>query len=61
VKPVFRFLGVDETFPAGDIRHKNVGWNRTRVEPEVYEYLNDYFAPHNRALFDLLGRTFPWG
>ncbi|MEW6078822.1 MAG: sulfotransferase domain-containing protein [Thermodesulfobacteriota bacterium] len=60
IKPVFQFLEVDEAFPVDGIEHKNIGWNRTRVEPEVYEYLNDYFAPHNRELYSLLGRSFPW-
>src|SRR4030066_415696 len=50
LKQVFRFLGVDETFKCSNLSPRHVGKNKTPVPPEVYEYLNEYFKPHNRRL-----------
>jgi|WetSurSiteA1Bulk_404760.scaffolds.fasta_scaffold10766_4 hypothetical protein len=60
MKLVCHFLEVDATYQVRDMKPKNVGWNRTGVAPEVYEYLNDYFASHNWELYRLLGKTFHW-
>jgi hypothetical protein len=57
---VFGFLGVDEGFEVKDTKPVNVGKNRTDVPAEVYEYLRAYYAPHNEALYELIGRDFGW-
>ena len=60
LKQVFKFLGVDETFRCPDISPKYVGENKSPVPPEVYEYLNKYFRPYNRRLYNYLHRDFGW-
>ena len=59
LQQVFEFVGVDP-FEVRDLRPRNVASNKSRVEPEVYSYLNDYFRPHNRELYDLLGKDYRW-
>lgn len=61
LRKVFRFLGIDEKFEVADLKPRNVASNRTDVDAEVYEYLQDYFEPHNEELFAELGERFPWG
>lgn len=60
VKKVFEFVGVDAQFRIEDLSPKNVASNRRKVEPHVYEYLQEYFKTHNAALYDLLGRNYDW-
>ncbi|MFZ5908088.1 MAG: sulfotransferase domain-containing protein [Nitrospirota bacterium] len=60
LRQVFRFLEVNENFSVKDLTPRNVGWNRKEVDPEVYEYLNDYFSLPNQELYQLLGRDFHW-
>jgi hypothetical protein len=60
LKQVFKFLGVDETFRCPDTSPKYVGENKSPVPPEVYEYLDKYFRPHNRKLYKYLHRDFGW-
>ncbi len=57
---VFRFLGVDPAFSDINLRQYNVGANKQEVPSEVYDYLNEYFEPHNRALYAALGMNFDW-
>lgn len=60
LKEVFRFLSVDESFQAKNLKPLNIGKNRKRVDSEIYEYLTEYFVPHNRELYRLIGQTFDW-
>lgn len=60
LKEVYRFLGVDADFEIGDLSPKQVGFNREPVDAAVYDYLNDYYKPHNEALFRLIGKSFDW-
>lgn len=57
---VFEFVGVDTAFRVKDLKPRNVGKSRSKVDPEVYEYLNDYFLPHNQALYNLVGENYAW-
>ena len=59
LQQIFEFVGVDP-FEVRDLRPRNVASNKSKVEPEVYSYLNDYFRPHNRELYDLLGKDYRW-
>ena len=60
MKEVFSFLNVDENFEVSDIKPRNVGVNRTQINRAVYDYLNEYFSSHNRALYDLIGTNYRW-
>ena len=57
---VFGFLGVDDRFKVSNLTPQNLGRNRSYVSAEIYEYLNDYFLPHNKDLYDLIGEDFGW-
>ena len=59
LKQVYRFLELDYK-PIANLEPQNIGSNKTRVEPEIIEYLNDYFASPNEALFKALDRRFDW-
>lgn len=54
------FAGIDSSFAVKDSRPRNVAKNKEQVSAEVYEYLNNYFQPHNQTLYELLGKQFPW-
>ena len=60
LRQVFGFVGVDEGYTPDDLRPRNVGVNRSEVEPEVYEHLDRYFETHNSALYELVGEGFGW-
>ncbi len=60
LRSVFAFVGVDTAFKVADLTPRGVAINKTDVPPEVYAYLNDYFRPHNQALFEMLGRDLGW-
>jgi hypothetical protein len=54
------FTGVDSGFKVKDSRPRNVAKNKEQVSTEVYQYLNEYFKPHNEALYGLLGKNLGW-
>ncbi len=60
LRRVFGFAGVDEEFTVRDLRPRNVGSRKEDVPSGVYEYLNDFFRLHNRALYDLVGEDYGW-
>jgi len=41
-------------------RRYNAGRYRDRMAPETRASLEDYFAPHNERLYELLGQRFDW-
>jgi Sulfotransferase domain len=57
---VFEFIGVDKEFKIADLKPRNVASNRFEIEPKVYEYLNNFFLPHNQALYELVGQNYGW-
>lgn len=57
---VFRFVGVDTEFTIDDLTPRHVASYRTGTEPEVYDYLKEYFRPHNQALYELVGENYGW-
>ncbi len=59
LKQVYTFLEIDNK-PIANLEPQNIGSNRTRVEAEIIDYLNTYFAPHNESLFKALGTRFDW-
>lgn len=60
LREVFRFVDIDDEVRIRDLEPRNVGSNRSDVDPDVYDYLDEYFAPHNQALYDLIGNDFGW-
>ena len=60
LEKVFDFVGVDSTFRNRNYKNRSFSRNKTQVAPEVYQYLDDYFRPHNQELYALLGRDFGW-
>ena len=60
LKDVFVYLGVDQNYRPPDICPKNAGsYNRSEFSA-AYKKLLDYYAPHNKRLYDLLNRDFGW-
>lgn len=60
LRATFEFLGVDSDFQIPDLRPRSRGWPKEEVPAEVRKYLDDYFRPHNQALYELTGRDFGW-
>jgi len=57
---VFGFLGVDAGFRVGSLLPQNVRRNPSSVDGETREYLDGYFHPLNRALYELVGEDYGW-
>lgn len=57
---VFEFVGVNKGFKVKNLTPRNVAKDKGYVSPEVYEYLNRYFTPHNRQLYELVGKNYGW-
>jgi len=57
---VFDFLGVDKEFQVKCLKPRGVAPNKTKVSSDIYDYLDEYFYPHNQALYEFLGRKFNW-
>ena len=60
LRRVFEFVQVDTDFVAKDLVSRNVASNRRDIESGIYEYLKDYFAPHNQQLYELIGKDYEW-
>ena len=60
LKKVFNFLEIDSEVAIPDIAIKNANPNKKMVPDTVRSYLQDYFAPHNKALQNALGKDFGW-
>ncbi|MDZ7776481.1 MAG: sulfotransferase domain-containing protein [Bacteroidales bacterium] len=62
VKDTYRFLGIDSNFVPEDLASQNQGsYDNDQTTQEMLEWLYNYYRPHNEALFDYLGKRFPWG
>jgi hypothetical protein len=57
---VFHFLGLDTKSCIKNLTPRNVGSNRTQIDPHIYEYLENYFRPHNHDLYELIGQDLGW-
>jgi hypothetical protein len=60
VQEVLHFIGVDPDWRPPDLSPRGVAEDRTPVGEEVRDHLDEHFRPHNRRLYDLLGRDFGW-
>lgn len=58
---IFQFVDVTDSIKfVSDQKPKNVGSNKSPVDSSVREYLEDYYAPHNERLFEVLGERIDW-
>lgn len=60
LRRVFNFVGVDTGFKVKDLKPRNVAKNKSEVDPDIYGYLNNYFFPHNQALYEIVGKSYGW-
>jgi len=60
LRRIFQFVGVDTEFTVNDLKPRKVGRNRTEVDSRVYEYLEDFFRPHNEELYEIIGENYSW-
>ena len=60
LRRVLEFVGADPEFKIKDLEARNVATNRSNVDPKVYDYLNNYFLPHNQALYELIEKSYDW-
>jgi hypothetical protein len=60
LRRIFQFVGIDTAFTVKDLKPRNVGSNKTKIDPGVHEYLEDYFLFHNQKLYELIGKNYGW-
>lgn len=60
LRRICEFVGIDPEYKFANLKPVNVGKNRADVDPEVYDYLDSYFCPHNKELYELIGQDFAW-
>lgn len=57
---IYDFLNVDTEFKLKDLEPQNIRKRDTKVSQEIYNVLDAYFLPHNKSLYELIGKTFNW-
>lgn len=57
---IFNFVGVESSYQIQNLAPHNVGTNKAQVSQDVIDYLEDYFAPHNEMLYQLIDQDFRW-
>lgn len=60
LKIIYDFIGVNSNIEIENLHPQNVGTNKTEVDQNIIDYLNNYFFPHNQELYELLGESFDW-
>ena len=61
LKQVQAFLGLPERgLDIEVVQGRNVGGYQQQMDPQTRRRLQVYFEPHNRRLYDYLGRDFGW-
>ena len=56
---IFDFLGLPP-FKVENLKNRNVGNYKERMNEDTRKFLIEYFEPHNERLFKLLQRRFDW-
>jgi hypothetical protein len=59
LRQVYDFVGVNPGFKINDLKPQN-GAIKSDIDPDLYKYLSEYFAPHNQALYELVGKNYGW-
>jgi lipopolysaccharide transport system ATP-binding protein len=57
-KGVLDFLNINEDIPPPEISNKGI--YKTSLKTETNNFLEEFFAPHNKKLEELLNRKLPW-
>lgn len=60
LRRICEFVDVDPNYQFSNLNPRNIAPNRVDVPTEVYNYLDNYFAPHNQRLYDFLGERYAW-
>lgn len=61
LQQVFRFLDLPEWQPdPSEFERKRNSRKYEKMSPETRRHLEEYFAPHNRRLYDFIGRDLGW-
>lgn len=60
MRDVYAYLNIDSTFSPKDLKPRHFGSYTREVPNDVYDYLRDYFRPHNERLYTFLDRNFAW-
>lgn len=60
LRQIFQFIGVDTEFMINNLKPHNVGSNKTEIDPKAYKYLENYFQPQNKLLYELIGQNYNW-
>jgi hypothetical protein len=60
MRDVYAYLDIDSTFLPKDLSPRNIGIYSKEVPKDVFDYLRDYFRPHNERLYTYLERDFAW-
>ena len=60
LKQAFEFLEIDTSVEIPDLAVKNANPSKRAASPEVYTYLEQFFAPYNERLQNALGQDFGW-
>ena len=62
MKQIYHFLGIESNYIVKDFTPKNVTSDSVKsyISEDVYQYLNDYFEPFNRELYELIDHDFNW-
>ncbi|MBV1907225.1 MAG: sulfotransferase domain-containing protein [Pseudomonadales bacterium] len=60
LKRIFNFVEVNDNFVVKDLVPRNIGSNRNVVDQKVYDYLDNYYVPHNKELYELLREDYHW-
>lgn len=60
LKVVMRFLELPDWEPEGATKVRNKGRYEQGMDPATRRWLEDYFEPHNRRLYEYLGTDLGW-
>lgn len=60
LKLSFQFLNLQEDVPILNLKPINVFNNKRKVDPAVYDFLDNIYKTHNEAFFKLVGKTYNW-
>ena len=60
LEKIYSFVGVEPNNSELDMSRYNVGANKKEASPEVYQYLDEFFKPHNERLYSRLNQDFGW-
>lgn len=60
LRRISEFVGVDTEHKITDLTPKKVAPDKVGISSDVYHYLDEFFRPHNQALYTMLGEDLGW-